>query len=534
MGFVSDDYLYHSAFNFSISDFLAKAALMHGGELSIPEFFRPLGIISLRLDFIIWGDDPIGFHLTNLLLHSLNALLLFFLLRRFGLKQTGSAVAAMLFALYPLNSEPVAWVSGRFDLLAATFTLLTLHMWSISRLRNDLRWMIPALIFFFMGILSKENAAAGILLLPIIDTILNLKTRKEWGTGTGWLWQWYVIFAAIVVVIIGFRLWYFGDIGGYSDQTNQATYFYVPVSALMHNLFAADLKMLFSPVSRILWPVWNVVFRFGLAAIGIFFWAGLAISLYKSIGKALKTDETDLAIIIGGIFWIIIMILPVLPIGGVQDSLNCSRFLYIPLAGFALWIGVAVDSGLRAGPILKNVTVALVIMILAVSGLTLHRNNVTWLEAGQIASRINTVMETYTVNLPENTTIFTVNHPLLWKGASCSPLKYDWYVEYLYGTKNPTTMEMRMNPGEILDWWENLSGNYSKPGIGFVWDETSLEISVLPLFVPSENAESNRFEETPALIELDSAVSTVGGEELETESTSISTIDEIDIFASPE
>jgi hypothetical protein len=533
VGFVSDDYLYHSAFNFSIGDFLAKAALMHGGELSIPEFFRPVGIISLRFDFLLWGDDPIGFHLTNLLIHSFNALLLFFIMRRFGLKQTGSAAAALLFALYPLNSEPVAWVSGRFDLLAFTFTLLTIHLWVLSRMKNDLRWMIPTFIFFFMGILSKENAASGILLLPIIDTIINIKTKKEWGTGTGWLWQWYVVFAALVIVIIGFRLWYFGDIGGYADETNRATYLSVPVSTLMHNLFASDLKMLFSPVSRILWPTWNVAFKFIMFAIGIFFWVGLAISLYKSAEKARKTDEIDLAIIIGGIFWMIIMTLPVLPIGGVQDSLNCSRFLYLPLAGLAIWAGIAVDSGLRAGPILKNITTALIILVLTISSLTLHRNDQTWLEAGRIASRINTVMETYTVNLPDDTTIFTVNHPLLWKGASCSPLKYDWYVEYLYGTKHATTIEMRMDPADVDTWWKDLSGNYSKPGIGFIWDEASMEISVLPLFNPSGNPISNEIEEIPVLEEPDVEISTVLGEEVAPENTDLSTNDEIDVFANP-
>lgn len=528
VGFVSDDFLYHGVFSGTIRDFLIKASLIQGGEGTIPEFFRPVGLLSLKLDYLIWGADPIGFHLSNILLHSLNSLILFAILIRFGLGKSGSAIAALLFAVYPLNSEPVSWISGRFDLLAATFILLTLYCWTLSRLNNDARWMIPAVISFILGILSKENAAAGIFLLPLVDFFLHLKTRKEWGTGTGFFWQWYIIFAAAVIVFVGFRLFYFGDIGGYSDVTNRATYFNIPFSVLTVNLIGENFKMLLSPVSRILWSEWNPVIRQFLMLAGVLFWAGLAVGLIQSILKSQKFDESPLALILGGIIWAFVMMLPTLPIEGVQDSMNCSRFLYLPLTGFVIWAGIAVGSGFDSGKI-SPPRVVIAILVLLASGFTLVEHNKTWLEAGRVAGRINTVMETHTANLPDNAAIFTINHPLLWKGASCSPLKYDWYVEYIHGKSGINTIEMRMNPEEIDEWWTALSENYSRPGIGFAWDETSQAVEVLPMFIPADPGNSAQIESISPVVppeptEPELEISTVNEEEAVTD---------VDIFAEP-
>ena len=153
-GFVSDDYFPHAMFNWSLNDFIEKLALIHAGELEFP-FFRPLAIAAFKLDYFIWGADAVGFHMTNLLLHSVNAVLLFFLIRSIGISRLGAAVGALFFGLYPASPEAVTWVSGRFDLLAMTFLLIAFLSWCTARLRNNVWWMIPSVVAFFLAILSK-------------------------------------------------------------------------------------------------------------------------------------------------------------------------------------------------------------------------------------------------------------------------------------------------------------------------------------------------------------------------------------------
>ena len=83
------------------------------------------------MDWQLYGDRAGGHHLTSLLLHALNAVLLLLVLRRLTGSLWRSAFVAALFALHPLHVESVAWVSERKDVLSALFWLLTI--WAYAR-----------------------------------------------------------------------------------------------------------------------------------------------------------------------------------------------------------------------------------------------------------------------------------------------------------------------------------------------------------------------------------------------------------------
>src|SRR6059036_764593 len=93
--------------------------------------WHPLTWLSHMLDAQLYGLEPAGHHLTSLLLHVANTLLLFFLLARMTKEVWRGAVVAALFALHPLHVESVAWVAERKDVLSAFFGLLTL--WTYAR-----------------------------------------------------------------------------------------------------------------------------------------------------------------------------------------------------------------------------------------------------------------------------------------------------------------------------------------------------------------------------------------------------------------
>jgi Tfp pilus assembly protein PilF len=87
-------------------------------------YWRPVVLVTLTLDHALWGLAPAGYHLTNVLLHALNAALVFLLFRTIPRTRAAAFPAAILFACHPLQTNAVAYISGRTDLLAALFVLL--------------------------------------------------------------------------------------------------------------------------------------------------------------------------------------------------------------------------------------------------------------------------------------------------------------------------------------------------------------------------------------------------------------------------
>ena len=110
--------------------------------------WHPLTWLSHMLDFEVYGLDPLGHHLTNLILHIFNILLLFGVL----LKMTGriwrSAFVAFLFALHPLNVESVAWIAERKNVLSGFFFFLTLLVYVHYFEKKQYYWII----FLFFGL----------------------------------------------------------------------------------------------------------------------------------------------------------------------------------------------------------------------------------------------------------------------------------------------------------------------------------------------------------------------------------------------
>lgn len=182
--------------------------------------YQPLLWLSYAVDYAwasaVWGDGltPSAYHATSLLLHAVAAVLVFLLARRLlaaagprpaaRLRRAGvstaapfvaavsltlaAAVAALLFSLHPLRAEPVAWVTGRGDVLAAVFLLTAALAWWRASERHGRGgygpWLALAVALYALSLLTR---AAGVM-LPLVLVLLDWYPRRRLGGGPGrWL-----------------------------------------------------------------------------------------------------------------------------------------------------------------------------------------------------------------------------------------------------------------------------------------------------------------------------------------------------------
>jgi len=167
-----------------------------------PSQYVPLVYTTFRLEYSLWGLHATGYHLDNVLLHSINAVLLWRLLKRLGLP--GSWLAAAIFALHPINVESVAWISERKNVLSLLFSLLAVRAWVEfleEQKAHTWRPYVLSLIFYLFALFSKATACTlpvGLLLLfwlkhkPVDRArLLQLAPFVAFGVGIGFLVMWW-------------------------------------------------------------------------------------------------------------------------------------------------------------------------------------------------------------------------------------------------------------------------------------------------------------------------------------------------------
>jgi hypothetical protein len=123
--FISDDYAH--LFTLRLPPVETLAELAKEGQASM--FFRPAGFATLFWDYGIWGQEPLGYHLTNLLLHLISVIGVYFLCKNLGLDRETSAVSSLIFSILPIQPEAVVWIASRFDLTATCFIIWTIVLY---------------------------------------------------------------------------------------------------------------------------------------------------------------------------------------------------------------------------------------------------------------------------------------------------------------------------------------------------------------------------------------------------------------------
>jgi len=157
--------------------------------------YTPLTWITLGLDYVLWGMDPAGYHLTNLFLHMVTALAFYFLtlqLLRFATGSAGedealwvgAAFAALFFSVHPLRVESVVWITERRDVLSGLFYVLTIltYLRAHDRVGRGTRWYCASVVLFACALLSKSMAVS----VPVVLLILDVYPLRRLGGAVGW------------------------------------------------------------------------------------------------------------------------------------------------------------------------------------------------------------------------------------------------------------------------------------------------------------------------------------------------------------
>ena len=196
-------------------------------------YYRPAVFLSIVLNHALGGAAPFGYHLFNVALHGINVVLLFLLLTRLAGRRM-AALGAAMFAVHPVHTESVAFVSGRSDLLCAGFLVLTLL--AMVRSFEDRRarraaWSAASLAAYIAALLSKELAVVlpGFLLAYGLIQRYRLRSLMRLSAPT----------ALMALVYLGFRALFF-PMGGYGHPFGAPEGSVVARAARLVFLYAAQ------------------------------------------------------------------------------------------------------------------------------------------------------------------------------------------------------------------------------------------------------------------------------------------------------
>ena len=304
--------------------------------------YRPLVSLSWALEVRALGNAPAGFHVVDLGLHALAALLVVALGEALGLRRWWAVAGGALFAVHPVQTEAVSSVVGRADLLAGVllFTALLLHL---SPGRQAPRWVWEAATCACLGaaLLCKEYAVAFPFVLAGVDVARAGGVRAA----AARRWPSWVAAAALLAAYLALRVRLTGALGGV-PMLAASDHPLVGAPALTRAATAARLLVL--ALRLLVFPAWlNHHYRAGTIPVvdspfAVPALAGAALALGALAGAWWWLRRRREALPLVGWLLVFLPLLPTLNLLTLAGVLFAERFLYVPVAGLALvaaWAG---------------------------------------------------------------------------------------------------------------------------------------------------------------------------------------------------
>jgi len=292
-------------------------------------FWQPITWLSLMLDASLYSMNAGGFHWTNVLLHIGSTFLLFITWRRMTGAAWQSGVVAALFAVHPLNVEPVAWIASRKDVLCGFWGIMALWSYAHYVEKPGIGKYLSVWMCFMLALMSKAMLAT----LPVAMILLDYWPLARFKTAINGRRRWVLLLleklplALCSVAVIGVTFIAEHRIGAFSDLET------ISLPARVSNALVSYLiyiEKMILPVKLSIfyphpgsWPLWT--------SIG----AGLFIIVLASIAVQKRKEYPHYFV---GWFWYLITLLPVIGFIQLGTLARADRYAYIPLIGLFIAI----------------------------------------------------------------------------------------------------------------------------------------------------------------------------------------------------
>ena len=366
------DFVYDSAAQVQIDDFIHQprhfldVLSLRVLGMDALDFNRPLNLFTLLVDSLLWGHNPAGYRLTNLLLHGATVLLLFRWLRLMTGQLWPALLASLLFAVHPLQCETVVEVGYREDLLATLFLLAGLNAAAAFRPGEQGKTGLPALLAvasFFLAAASKESGIAGPPILAAFWLLFRRhQSRRAWG----------LLVAATTVAVGTFYALRF------ALEPKSSVIFTVPAQAIAPpgiDWLLVQTRIWSAEFLRIVWPS-HLCADYGPYNLRNIdpVWALMGILTFGIVQTVFCIWNRKIALA-SVVFWA--ALLPVSNLIPIYHP-RADRYFYLPLTGVALLFALAL-AGLRPGAARAVAAAAALAAVATLAAVTLRQQTV-WKE----------------------------------------------------------------------------------------------------------------------------------------------------------
>jgi tetratricopeptide (TPR) repeat protein len=312
--------------------------------------WHPLTTISHMLDCQLYGLDPAGHHFTNVLFHTIAAVLLFLVLRQMTGSLWRSAFVAALFAIHPLHVESVAWISERKDVLSAIFFMLTLGAYTRYARVASVKSYLLLFFLFALGLMSKAMLVTVPFVLLLLDywplgRITHVRFPKALDRQPASGSQWPVIRRLLAEKVPLFVLSALSSVVTLFTQfQSTATMSQLPLSWRVNNAVVTYVVY----VWQMFWPVRLAAF-YPHPNDRLHLWQViLAIAFLVAVALLAIYWRKQRPYIFTGWFWYMGMLVPVIGLVAGGEQARADRYTYLPQIGLYVLITWGITDLMRS------------------------------------------------------------------------------------------------------------------------------------------------------------------------------------------
>jgi len=402
--------------------------------LSFVSHWHPITWLSFMLDYEIFGMNPRGYHLTNLLLHIFNSILIFLIFSHITKTVWQSASVAVLFAIHPMHVESVAWITERRDVLSTLFWMITTGTYILYTEHKTLIRYLLMTALFIIGFMSKSMLVTLPFALVLLDywplgrLRLDAPAITRWRSIRSCIWEKLPLFALSVIFTI--LTYILGQKAGTIANTSL-----IPLTKRIENaIISLSIYM-----EKMVWPQKMAIFypypkEFQLWQFfgGIIVFAGISIIVLR-MWKKLPYNFV-------GWFWYLGTILPVIGIVQNGSQAYADRYTYVPYIGLFIMISWTIPL------VTKNLSYRRTILIAGAAVIITIFTIITRVQVGYWKN--SEVLMTHAIEVTENNYIAhnSLGNALIKQGYS-----EEAYAHFMEAAQiNPHYAPVQNNIGNVL------------------------------------------------------------------------------------